>query len=72
MRAGGPDFFELDLLVRVEAVGVTQDPAGDLADLRRLGNGGRRDGERTERAQVGDDRAEAAAVAQRTDLAEQL
>jgi hypothetical protein len=37
---GGPHFLEFDLLVGVEVVGAAADPAGNVADFERCGDGG--------------------------------
>jgi hypothetical protein len=39
VRAAAQYLFAVELLVGIEAVGVTQQPAGDVADLRRRQRG---------------------------------
>ena len=69
--AGRQNLRELELLVGVEVAGAAADPAGDVPDLGRGGDGGRR-GHPAQGCQVGVDGAVAAAEAQRGDLPVQL
>jgi hypothetical protein len=67
LRAGSPHLLELELLADVEVVGAAADPAGDVTNLGRPRDGGRR-GLPLEGGQVGVDGGVAAAKAQRLDV----
>jgi hypothetical protein len=69
--AGGPYLLELKLLVGIEVVGAAADPAGDVTDLGRGGDG-RRSRLALEGPEIGVDGAVATAEAQRLDLVVQL
>ena len=69
--AGRQYLRELELLAGVEVAGAAADPAGDVTDLGRGGDGGRR-GLPLQGCQVGADGAVATAEAQACDLAVQL
>jgi hypothetical protein len=66
-RAGSPHLRELELAAGVEVAGAAADPTGDVTNLGRSRDGGRR-GLPPEGGQVGVDGGVAAAKAQRLDL----
>ncbi len=71
VRAAGQDLLALELLVGVEAVGVAQQPARQVANLGRRGRAWRCAAQLAEWTKVVADDASAAAVALGADLLEQ-